>query len=459
MFRNKTRVFQFFFLLAGVLLLVGAGCKNTPASLEAEKRGVSLALEYWGVWNDESQIEPILTAYKAIQPNVSIHYRKFRAEEFEGKLLEALAEDRGPDIVSLHNTWMKRYQSKLLPLPTTPLQMPRGKTEKQGVATVTTYTMTTVPVTNPRLIKDQFVPSVFSDVVVDNQVYGLPLSVDSMVLFYNRDLLAQSKITKAPSTWQEVLDVARAVTQVDKEGKITRSGVALGTSNNVPRFFDILSLLMMQTGTAMTSSDGTHATFQLSAQGSKESMGEGALQFYTSFANPSKESYTWSASLPDAVEMFAQGKLAMFFGYAYHAPQIKAKAPSLDIGYVPVPQLNPSYEVNYANYWVEAPMKKTKYPNEVWDFIQFATAEKQAELFMNESGRPPALRSLVDKIKNDPDRNAFGLAALTAQSWYHGKNPAAAEEVFKDVINQALEGKSSLKEILTAAAARMNQTL
>ena len=82
------------------------------------------------------------------------------------------------------------------------------------------------------------------------------------------------------------------------------------------------------------------------------------------------------------MEAFASGQLAMMFGYAYHLPQLKAKAPGLDIGIAPIPQLDPINEINYANYWVEAPLKKTKYPDEAWDFILFAASNENSGQYL-----------------------------------------------------------------------------
>ncbi|TAN57051.1 hypothetical protein EPN15_05620 [Patescibacteria group bacterium] len=140
-------------------------------------------------------------------------------------------------------------------------------------------------------------------------------------------------------------------------------------------------------------------------------------------------------------------------------PQLKAKAPGLDIGIAPMPQLDPINEINYANYWVETPLKKTKYPDVAWDFILFAAGnEKAASAYADKTGRPPALRSLIDKYKEDPEKGVFALSALTAQNWYHGKNPAAAEDIFKEMINQVLDGTSPIQEALNSAAQRVNQT-
>ena len=455
MISRKKKIIALAIIFFSVFILVGAGCAK-PKPIKPDP----VSLQWWGVWNESDQVAPLIAAYQASHQYVKISYKKFRLEEFEDKLIQALAEDQGPDIISINNTWVKRYQSKILPMPDKPLSVAIGKAQKKGAGAEIVYSQSIVPVLNSKTLKDKFVPAIFDDAVVDGKIYALPLSIDSLVLIYNRSLLAQAKITKVPSSWQEVLNGSRLITLQDKEGKLTRSSAALGTANNVPRFFDILSLLMMQSGTRMADQFGKTAAFHLAPNLTAEnSPAASALEFYVNFANPNKESYTWNASLPQAVEAFASGQLAMMFGYAYHLPQLKAKAPGLDIGIAPIPQLDPINEINYANYWVEAPLKKTKYPDVAWDFIQFAASnENTNSAYIDKTGRPPALRSLIDKYKEDPEKGVFALSALTAQNWYHGRNPAAAEDIFKEMINQVLDGTNSIQEALNSAAQRINQT-
>ena len=146
-------------------------------------------------------------------------------------------------------------------MPDKPLSVAGEKRRKKELVRKSFIRKRPVPVLNPKTLKDKFVPAVFDDSVVDGKIYALPLSLDSLVLIYNLGLLAQAKITKAPSTWQEVLNASRLITLQDKEGKLTRSSAALGTANNIPRFFDILSLLMMQSGAQMMNQSGKAATF------------------------------------------------------------------------------------------------------------------------------------------------------------------------------------------------------
>ena len=102
-------------LLLGVFTLVGAGCNAAVVAPPVSSK--SLTLTYWSVEEDSDAIDAIVKSYRSIHPNVRINYKKFRIDEYEDELLDALAEDRGPDILSIHNTWMRSYQSKLLPMP------------------------------------------------------------------------------------------------------------------------------------------------------------------------------------------------------------------------------------------------------------------------------------------------------------------------------------------------------
>ena len=104
-------------LIAGIAITsagLSCGGGTTGLTLGAPP---SITLEYWRTFDDSGTFNPIIKAYQAQYPNVSIKYRIIRFEEFETELLNALAEDRGPDIFSIPNSWMKKYATKIEPLP------------------------------------------------------------------------------------------------------------------------------------------------------------------------------------------------------------------------------------------------------------------------------------------------------------------------------------------------------
>lgn len=450
------------FLLALFMMSSGFGCKiNNQANTIAQE---PITLTYWRVFDGPDAFEDIINKYRQTHPHINIEYRKLRYEEYEGELLNALAEDRGPDIFSIHNTWIRKYKSKIEPMPeSTTLPYPvTGENAKDA----TTYAMRTIATPSLRQIKDNFVDVVSYDVILeDNKVYGLPLSVDTLAMFFNKDLLNNSGISEAPLYWnRDFLQAVKKLTKQDPKKGVVQAGVAMGGSDNIERFSDILSLLMMQNGAIMLD-DNLKVTFnQIPDFASETNYNPGleALRFYTDFANPAKESYSWNNELEDSLQMFISGNLAMMFGYSYHIPVIKASAPKLNFSIVKFPQIEgtPPTNINFANYWVETVSKKSKNKNEAWNFIQFMTEAEQVKSYLEKAEKPTALRSLISEQRNDDVIGVFADQVLTAKSWYKGANPEAAELAFKQMIDAILMNQETdIKKIINSGAAKVQQTI
>ena len=448
-------------LLAVFVIGSGFGCKTT--STATKEAMTPITLTYWRVYDDSDAFQEIITKYKALHPYITIEYRKLRYEEYEKELLNALAEDRGPDIFSIHNTWMKEYQTKISPMPATitmPYSVISGTIKKETITQLRTTNSPTL-----KEIRDSFVDAVSYDVISDDgKVYGLPLSVDTLAMFYNKDLFNNAGISQAPQYWnKEFLQDIKKLTKQDTEKNMIQAGAGLGGSSNINRFSDILSVLMMQNGAVML--DGGQVLFNTVPDASKVTgynPGLEALRFYTDFANSGKESYTWNGSLPNSLQMFISGKLAIYFGYSYDLPTIKAQAPKLNFSIAKLPQIegNPPTNINFANYWVEVVSKKSAHQNEAWDFIQFITKEEQAKSYLAKTKKPTALRSLVASQRADDSIGVFADQILTAKSWYKGKNAVAAEDAFKEMIDAVMNNTGEkIQDILDTAASKVQQTI
>lgn len=445
-----------FSLLIIFILISGFGCKTTDEV--AQEGAKPIVLTFWQAYDDSDAFSEIIAKYNAMHPNITIEYKKFRYEEYENELLNAWAEDRGPDIFAVSNTWVKKYQTKILPIPdeiTMTYLVPAGGLSKELVP----ETRKNKGLSN-RDLKNNFADVVYSDVVLeDNKIYGLPLSIDTLALYYNRDLLNNAGITAAPAYWnKEFQQSVKKLTKQDPKVGLIQSGIALGTSKNINRFSDILSVLMMQNGAIMA--EGDRVAFQsVPPTMANYNPGLEALRFYIDFANPNKEVYSWNNDLPNAQEAFTSGSLAMFFGYSFNLEQIRAQAPKLNFGIAKLPQIEGnSLQINYANYWVETVSKKSKYPNEAWDFVLFLTKEENAKIYLEKTKKPTALKSLINSQKDDEFLGVFAEQILSAKNWYHGKSISDAEGAISEMINAALNQPDKLNEALIDGAIKVQQT-
>ena len=145
--------------------------------------------------------------------------------------------------------------------------------------------------------------------------------------------------------------------------------------------------------------------------------------------------------MPDNVEAFALGRTAMMFGYAYQASTVRKQSPRLRFGIMPMPQLDPSRPVTSANYWIEAVTKKAASQDYAWDFLRFASGKDQVKKYLDATGKPTALRSLIPEQQASESIAPFVSQVLYAKSWYHGKNPGAAEAAFREMMVKGLEAR------------------
>lgn len=448
-------------LTAGVVL-AGFGCKGLDQAEQASVRPVTL--NYWTVYNDVPALQALAKEYQALRPYVRVNIRQIRYDEYDTLLVNALADDSGPDIVSMYTRWLPKYQSRLAPAPA---NVRMARVEVRGsYSPETVVTPETLQMPGPNTIRNQYVGAVASDVIIGNQVYGFPIAMDTLALFYNKNLLDKSGIAVPPATWPEFMEAAEKTTKLDRDGNIIQSAVALGTGSNVEHAFDLMSLLMLQKGVVMTSGGFVAFSRGLENQAAINHPTLEALRFYTDFARPTKKVYSWNDKQGSALENFARGKSVFYFGFAFDRNRLRSIAPQLSIGVIPVPQLTPDAPVTVANYWVESVLKKSKHQNEAWDFIRFISLPNNIKKYTDTTMQPSPLRIHVKDQAENETIAPFAQSMLTASSWYRGRNYQAAVQAFRAMIDAYLlpygDGQDAQKRdgtIIIQAAATVQQTL
>lgn len=468
----KSKLLILFFLLT-ITLSTGFGCKG--GDKVAQKAILDpVEINFWGVFDSSDNFETIIAAYQLTHPNVTIKYKKMRYEDYEQQMLESWANGTGPDIFAINNTWVGKYQNKILPLPATVkipvIETTSGFLKKETKAVIKEYNTL-----NINQLKNIFPDVVYKDVTRQEQIYALPLSIDTLALYYNKDLFNAAGIVQAPTTWQEFSEDVTKLIRLNAKGEFERSAAAIGGANNINRSNDILSLLMMQNGATMVDGKDKIAFAKNLNSDSDVRPGEQALQFYASFAQPSKDVYTWNNTLPESLDMFSSGKLAMFFGYNYQLPLIKAQAPRINFALANMPHLKNDttdafgLPINFANYWLYTVFKNSAHTDEAWDFLVFLTTKQYqdangkpryyAEDYLDTATNPPALKSLIQNYQNKyPELAPFASQILTADSWYRGKNPDEANKILKQLINTAVLGNEELYRAISAAASAIQQS-
>ncbi len=377
-----------------------------------------VTLTYWGLWEPESVMEPLIEEFQKEFPHIKIRYVKQSPENYRERLQAALAREGGPDIFRIHNTWVPMLKSELSPLPEKLMSVPEFEKNFYGVASET--------------LRWQ------------DKIYALPLMYDGLALFINEEIFSAAGETP-PTDWIELREKASKLTVYNEEGEIKIAGVALGTANNVDHFSDILGLMILQNGGSLV-----QPTNELTEQ---------SLVYYTLF---SRVDHVWDENLPVSTYAFATGKLAMYFGPSWRVFNIQEINRDLHFKVVPVPQLSES-EVNWASFWAEAVSQDSENQEAAWQFLKFLTEKESLQkLYELESklrtfGEPYPRREMADLLRVDSLVSPFLEGATTARSWYlcsrtfdNGINDRIIK-YYEDVVNRVVQGEEASGALRTAS--------
>ncbi|MDP2704326.1 MAG: extracellular solute-binding protein [bacterium] len=346
-----------------------------PGLQKQERRpDVEGALAIWGIFDSEDAYEDALKNFEGKYPNVDIEYRGFtNEEEYEAALLEALASREGPDIFMVENGSIDRYLNKLAPSP--------------NVSVVNARNLF------PRVVEE--------DIVRRGSVYALPLSVDTLVMFVNRTLLAQNAIVFPPDTWVKLQEITPKLVRKNAGGGITQAAAAIGgSSRSIDKAGDLLGLLALQYNPQMGGNEGA------------------ALETVKTFGDPKSGTYTWNDEMSYSLDAFAGGKVALVFNYMSALPRLAQRNSLVEAEIAPIPQVEGTNQnIAVARYWEHVVSSQSANPALAWEFVtDLATIPSLAESYTRAVRLPPALNVLIQKYLDDEDFGVSARQALIARS-------------------------------------------
>ncbi len=399
--------------------LTGFGCREKSII----SNGGSITV--WGLWQSSEAMEPVLEAFES-ETGITVNYKLIDSvSSYEQQLLEALAENQGPDVFVIDHTWVDDKMSLISPA-------------SDSIVTA-------------RQVEDEFVDVVADDVIRNGQVYALPTSVDTLVMYYNKDILNSNSIAQAPKTWTDFQEMVERITSVDRLGNLQQSAAALGTAANINRASDILELLLMQSGLPIYNE--SQSEIQINNE-----VGQRALTFYTDFANKSKSVYTWNLQSDYSIDAFAEGDTAVMFNYSYHVSTVSAKNPRLNFAIAPMPQIAGTADtnrVNFASYWPFVVSKQSQNQTAAWQFIRYLTNANASQTINAAISAPPARRDSVVQFQNDSVLGVFSEQSLTAATWRR-KAGTAVDSIFNTAIDDVANGSATVADAIRRAEEQLD---
>lgn len=405
----------------------------------------NVTLTYWGLWEEPATIQGIIADYEAKNPGVKINYVRNQKVNYRTRLQSRLetGDSEAPDIFRFHQSWIPMLNSSLA-------KVPSDTVSEVGLET-------------------DFFDGFKNTLKTNGSWRGIPLMYDGLSLFYNKDLIESGQVN-LPKSWWDLEMASSKLTVRDANGKITVAGAALGLVDNVDHWSDILGLMLKQGGVDPLLTDAD-----------SEKKLKDVLTYYTQFRTKYQ---VWDESLPSSTELFANGKLAFYFGPSWRVFNIEEmKIPELKYEITTVPQLPTIKDIapdqinneanltniHWATYWAEGVSAKSKNQKEAWKFLAYLADKDNLEKMYTAASQIRAFgeiyprKSMASKMESNPTTRPFTKVANNSTSWYlasrtfdEGLNDQMAK-YFGDAINGLISKNLTLEVVVPDLRNGINQ--
>jgi multiple sugar transport system substrate-binding protein len=197
---------------------------------------------------------------------------------------------------------------------------------------------------------------------LDGRLYGVPFGSNCLLLYYNEDMLKQAN-QEVPTTWDELLEVAKACTTD------TVSGFAHCSLQNEEGTFNFLPWVW-STGAS---------SYEINSEGGIKALT--MVQKLVESGAMTKEAINWTQG--DTMNQFISGNLAMMINGTWQVPTMRAEVPDLNWNVAPIPMdVQQASGLGGENYAVIAGGNV----NAAIEFLKFATSKEQCLYMMNAMG-------------------------------------------------------------------------
>ncbi len=433
---KKTSTFQTIILVTfGAFIVIGMGYFSLGGG---KSKGDASALKkdvvIWGTLPSNIVTEALQSVFPKNADK--IRYKQKRSDSFDSDLIEALASSKGPDMILLPQNLILRYTDKVYTIP---------------------YQSMSV-----RSFKDRFIRE--GELYLNkNGILAIPMTIDPMVMYWNRNIFSSAGISIPPKYWDEFYKITDRLTTKDSRSNISRSTISFGEFKNVAYAKDILSMLIVQAGDPITtrssiSKSGVASVFG-GMFGNDIAPAISALYFYTGFSNPTKSIYSWNKSLPNSFDMFTEGNLAVYFGFASNLSAIRQKNPNLNFDVVEVPQTrNTKDRVTFGRMQGLSILKQSKNIGSAFKVAIMLSSPKFISALSGALNLPPVRRDLLFKKPANPYLSLFYNSALTSRAWLD-PSPVATEAIFKRMVEDIVSGKTTVGRAVLFANAGIQSLL
>ncbi|MDV7144019.1 extracellular solute-binding protein [Tropicimonas sp. TH_r6] len=382
----------------------------------------AVEIEYWQYFFDArvKAMEQLIENFEAANPDITVKMTHFPYADYRTKVAAAIPAGEGPDVVQLFYGWLNDYvQAELIqPLPAD--VFPAEKIDAEFFPMV-------------QAMKD------------GDQYWALPTAVRSLALFYNERLLEEAGV-EPPTTLDELMAAAAAMTKRDGAGNITQVGMTAGMTAQDHHWWR--EGLVRQMGGEPYADDYHTVNYNTEA-------GLKALEFYTNMFM-GEDPVTAIGFMDEPQAAFKAGLAGMHIDGSFRIGALD-KQRGLKWGVTELPATADGTRSNYSSYWVNA--VTTKAEGEKYDaavkFMDYVTSDEAMQIWLDVVGELPAKPSvgMTEANASNPVYGPFIRGLEYANTTKFADESGQRQLMVEMVERMQLEGMSAADSLAVAAEA------
>jgi multiple sugar transport system substrate-binding protein len=145
-------------------------------------------IELWAMGREGEVVTELMPEFERTHPGIRVKVQQLPWTAVHEKLLTAFVGGSPPDVAQLGNTWIPEFAS--LGALTALEQVVAGSEIVQG---------------------DDYFAGIWDTSRFEGRLYGVPWYIDTRLLFYRRDILADAGFSEPPRSWAEWMEMLEAI--------------------------------------------------------------------------------------------------------------------------------------------------------------------------------------------------------------------------------------------------------
>jgi len=241
--------------------------------------------------------------------------------------------------------------------------------------------------------REQFLEGTILANTYRNKIYGVPLFIDSGMLYYRKDLLDKYGF-KPPELWQDMVEQAQfIVSQESKEGN-----ELYGFSGQFKQYeglvCDMMEYILSNGGEILNSKTGKSGLSQKPAIEAVEFVRKNII-------GKTAPAGVLTYQEPESLDVFIQGKAVFHRNWPYawevsHNPD--RSSISGKVGITRLPHFKDHKSYSTLGGWQMGISSYSKNKEAAWAFVKFYTSKEIQKLLALKAGRAPTMKALYDDI-------------------------------------------------------------